>query len=292
MVGRSSGKRSGRHGGISSAPGVDGRRKLGLQLFAWCTITSLGSGCALFVPPSLPRMDVLRVPGHCGGRPPTLVVLLPGAYSRPPEFVEAGFPQTLREAGISADICIADSHVGYYSDRSILRRLREEIVLPARAQGYRQIWLVGISLGGFGALGYAVRHGSEIAGVLAIAPYLGPRRLTQEIAAAGGARAWRAAGPGASAPGAGGAADELDREIWQAFTTPENIAVAGRGPRPPVYLGYGQADRFADAHQRFAELLPASHVSTAPGGHDWPAWRLLWSAWVARGLLTAGCVSA
>ena len=236
-------------------------------------------------------MEVLRVPGHCTGRAPTLVVMLPGAYSRPPEFVEAGFPQALRAAGLAADICIADSHVGYYSDRSILRRLREEIVLPARAQGYRQIWLVGISLGGFGALGYAVRHGTEIDGVLAIAPYLGPRRLTQEIAAAGGPRAWRAAGLDASAPGT---SDELDRELWRAFAAQDNTATAPArsGPRPPVYLGYGVDDRFADAHRRFAELLPATHVATAPGGHDWAAWRALWSAWVARGLLTAGCEPA
>ena len=238
-------------------------------------------------------MELLRLPGRCGSRAPTLVVMLPGAYSRPPEFVEAGFPQTLRDAGIAADICIADSHVGYYSDRSILRRVREEIVLPARAQGYGRIWLVGISLGGFGALGYAVRHGSEIDGVLAIAPYLGPRRLTQEIAEAGGPRAWRAAGLDASAPGT---SDELDREIWRAFTASPAAAAAGSAPRPPVYLGYGLADRFADAHSRFAELLPAANVATAPGGHDWPAWRALWSAWVARddvrGLLTTGCATA
>lgn len=263
------------------------RQWLGRQLWGWCSLATLGSGCALVVPPTLPRMEVLRLPGRCGGRAPTLVVMLPGAYSRPPEFVEAGFPQTLREAGVAADICIADSHVGYYSDRSILRHLREEIVLPARAQGYEKIWLVGISLGGFGALGYAVRHGAEIDGVLAIAPYLGPRRLTQEIAAAGGPRAWRAAGLDASAAGG---ADELDRELWRAFTEAEGGA--GAGPRPPVYLGYGLSDRFADAHQRFAELMPAAQVATAAGGHDWPAWRALWSAWVARGLLTTGCAHA
>ena len=265
------------------------RQWLGRQLLGWASVATLGSGCALFVPPTLPRMEVLRLPGRCSTRANTLLVMLPGAYSRPPEFVEAGFPQTLLEAGIAADICIPDSHVGYYSDRSILRRLREEIVLPARAQGYRHIWLVGISLGGFGALGYAVRHGAEIDGVLAIAPYLGPRRLTQEIAAAGGPRAWLAAGADIGEPGA---SDELDRELWRSFASPGQTAFVNGARNPPVYLGYGRSDRFADAHQRLAELLPAARVATAPGGHDWPAWRELWSAWVARGLLTAGCASA
>ena len=259
------------------------RQWLSRQLVGWCSIATLGSGCALVVPPNLPRMEVLRLPGRCSGRAPTLVVMLPGVYSRPPEFVEAQFPQSLRAAGAAADVCIVHSHLGYFNDRSILRRLREEIVLPARADGYRRIWLVGISLGGFGALGYAVRHGADIDGVLAIAPYLGPRRLTQAIAAAGGPRAWRAAGLDASAPDA---SDELDRDVWRAFTTE-----AGGAPKPPVYLGYGLDDRFADAHRQFAELLPAGHVATAPGGHDWPPWRALWSAWLARGLLSADCAA-
>ncbi|RVU46662.1 alpha/beta hydrolase [Rubrivivax rivuli] len=254
----------------------------GLALAGLATLGAAG-GCALLVPPVLPRMDTLRLPGPCPGRSDTLVVMLPGAYSRPPEFVEAGFPQALRERGLNADVLIVDSHLGYFSDRSVLRRLRDEVVLPARAQGYRRVWLVGISLGGFGALGYAVRHGSEIDGVLALAPYLGPRRLTQEIEEAGGPRAWRAAGRDTSPPDA---SDELDRELWRAFTHPASKL-------PPVHLGYGVDDRFAGAHRRFAELLPAERVRTAPGGHDWPAWRALWQAWLDQGLLAdSRCAAA
>ncbi|MEY3295430.1 MAG: hypothetical protein RLZZ451_1478, partial [Pseudomonadota bacterium] len=29
-------------------------------------------------------------------------------------------------------------------------------------------------------------------------------------------------------------------------------------------------------------LLPADHVATRPGGHDWPVWRALWDDWLAR----------
>lgn len=233
------------------------------------------SGCSLLVPPVLHRMETLRYPSPCSGRSDTLVVMLPGAYSRPPEFVEAGFPQAMHERGAQADVLIVDSHLGYYSDHSVLRRLRDEVVLPARAEGYRRIWLVGISLGGMGALGYAVRHGAEIDGVLALAPYLGPRRLTQQIDDAGGPRAWRAAGLDANESDA---SDELDRELWRTFATPESAL-------PPVHLGYGLSDRFASAHRRFAELLPRDRVSTAPGGHDWPVWRALWQSWLGQGLL-------
>lgn len=256
------------------------RQWLGRQFWGWFTLSGLGSGCALAIPPTLPRMDTVRLPGAGSGRATTLLVMLPGAYSRPPEFVEAGFVQALRQSGVAADVCIVDSHFGYYSDRSILRRLREEVVLPARAQGYRQIWLLGISLGGFGALAYAVRHGSEIDGVLALAPYLGQRRLLQEIQDAGGAAAWFASSPAEPPPDVADASDELDREIWRAFSGP-----AARRPAPPVYLGYCLDDRFADAHRRFAELLPTARVTTAEGGHDWPVWRALWQAWLAQGLI-------
>lgn len=262
----------------AAAPRQPQRRRLlarGLAAAAALAMLGATSGCSLLTPPVLPRMDLLRHPGPCPGRSDTLVVMLPGAYSRPPEFVAAGFPQALREHGADADVLIVDSHLGYYSDRSLLRRLRDEVVQPARAEGYRRIWLVGISLGGMGALGYAVRHGAEIDGVLALAPYLGPRRLTQQVDDAGGPRAWRAAGLDADDPED---SDELGRELWRSFAAPEAVL-------PPVHLGYGLDDRFASAHRRFAELLPDARVSTAPGGHDWPAWRSLWQRWLGLGLL-------
>lgn len=222
-------------------------------------------------------MNLLRQAGPCAGRAPALLVLLPGIGSAPAEFVDEGFVDALRRRGIAADVVVADSHFGYYADRSVFTRLREDIVLPARAAGYRQVWLVGISLGGFGALGYAVRHGDEISGVLALAPYLGPRRLLQEIGNAGGPRVWRST---QAAPGA----DEADREIW--------YRLAGPPARPPIYLGYGVDDRFVDANRVLGELLPGGHVATAPGGHDWPVWRELWSGWLDRGLLPASCTAA
>jgi pimeloyl-ACP methyl ester carboxylesterase len=228
-------------------------------------------------------MDLLRPPGPCDaageGRAPVLFVMLPGAYSRPPEFVDEGFVQALRQRGVAADVVIADSHLGYFGEKSVLERLRADVVLPARARGYRQVWLVGISLGGLAALGYAVRHGDEITGALVLAPYLGPRRLMLEISEAGGPRAWR------TNPAARGQ-DELDREIWDWLAAPPPAA-------PPVWLGYGLDDRFADAHRVAAGLLPPGRVSTAPGGHDWPAWRALWAGWLdgalAAGRLPLGC---
>ena len=46
------------------------------------------------------------------------------------------------------------------------------MLLPAQGDGYRRIWLAGISLGGFASLGMLMRQTDSIEGVLTIAPYL------------------------------------------------------------------------------------------------------------------------
>lgn len=226
------------------------------QLLGWWALAAAGGGCALTVPPSRVPMDVTRLPGPCAGRAPALVVMLPGAYSRPREFVDEG-------------------HVGYFQDRSVLRRLREDLVLPARAQGYRQVWLAGISLGGFGALAYGARHGGEVDGIVALAPYLGRRQLQKEIIDAGGPQRWRKQRFAREA-------DDAERDLWEWLAAP----VPGG---PPVWLGFGRDDRFADAHRLLAQVLPAERRFDAPGGHDWAPWRALWSTWLDRRLLPEAC---
>lgn len=237
------------------------------------------SACSL-----LPRKTQVPMPlqhdaGPClGAASPSLVVMLPGAYSQVSEFVTEGYVKALREQHAAVDVLIADAHLGYYRDRSVLDRLRQDVILPAQARGVQRIWLVGISLGGFGALGYGVRHGAEIDGIVAIAPYLGPDKLLHEIAAAGGPRAWRATAKPSEA-------DDLPFEIWQALT-------AQPAAMPPVYLGYGRDDRLAPGHRLLTEVLDPSRVHVVPGGHDWPPWLALWQQWLGRGLLPRDCRGA
>ena len=244
-------------------------------LFVTCLLAGL-AGCGLFTPPVRVPMDVLRPDaGPCEGRAPALLVMLPGAYSRPSEFVAEDFVGSVRRRGLAADIVIADAHLGYFKDRSILKRLRDDIVLPARAAGYQKIWLVGISLGGFGALGYGARRGDDIDGVVAFAPYLGRTALLDEINAAGGPLAWHAA-PHLQED------DNLERDMWEWLTEPP-------AERLPVYLGNGREDRMVDSHHMLAAVLPADRSDEVPGDHDWPAWRELWGHWLDRGLLPARC---
>ena len=245
-------------------------------------------GCQLLPRQPVTPMPVLRQPAPGPGRAKTLVVMLPGAYSLPQEFVDEGYVQALGTRGVRADVLVADAHLGYFNDRSVLRRLRDDVVAPARAQGYSRLWLVGISLGGFGALAYASVHGRHpqhgVDGVLAVAPYLGSRRLQGDMLAAGGPVAWADAQP--ATPSAARelteatSPDDGERALWRWLVRPPADA-------PPVYLAYGTDDRLASGHRLLAGVLPPDRVTTVPGGHDWPPWRALWQQWLQRGLLDA-----
>lgn len=203
---------------------------------------------------------------------PTLLVMLPGAYSEPQEFVAEGFVSSLRQQRVAADVVIVGSRIEHYVEGQVLERLQSEVIGPARARGVRAVWLLGISLGGLFALAYAARHPGQVTGVLTLAPYLGRRTLLTEIERAGGPGVWAASRH--ALPD-----DLLEHEAW---------AWIARGQAAPLlHLGYGRDDRFADAHRLLAEQLPAEHSFTVAGGHDWPVWRTLWQQWLSRGLIAA-----
>ena len=149
------------------------------------------AGCSLLLRPSPVKLEVLYDNAACDARAPALLVLLPGVNMAPEELRREGFVAAVRQHHAAVDVAIAGAHMGYVQDRSVLKRLREDVVGPARAQGYRPIWLAGISLGGYLAMAYAMRHPGQIEGIFALAPYLGRRALWQEVADAGGPAAWR-----------------------------------------------------------------------------------------------------
>ncbi|RQO46541.1 alpha/beta hydrolase [Variovorax sp. KBW07] len=208
----------------------------------------------------------------CARNIDTLLVMLPGAYSTPDEFEREGFVAALRNNRVAADVVLVDAHLGYYNDKSILERLSADVMTPARSQGYKNIWLVGISVGGFGGLLYAQTHPGELAGLVALAPYLGERGLSTDIANAGGVARWKGplVDPAEAAP-----RTPNETQLWQWLRGYVGFTQTAAA-RPPLYLGYGTDDRFAFSHRLLAGALPAERVFTTEGGHDWPEWKRLW----------------
>jgi pimeloyl-ACP methyl ester carboxylesterase len=242
------------------------------------------SGCGAMRSASHLKMDVsYDIDGCAKTQAPVLLVLLPGANMTTLELQEEGFVAAVRQAGLAVDVAIADANLNYVFDGSMMRRMADEVVGPARALGYRRIWLAGISMGGYVGLGYAQLHPGEIEGLLLMAPYLGRRGVMDEMRAAGGPMAWRrSAQPRTSAA----TPEDIDHNLWMWLTAPQSSTGATVSP-PPIWLGYGTEDRFADSHRLLAGLLPSERVQAVPGGHDWPPWKALWAQWLKEGPLKA-----
>lgn len=217
------------------------------------------------------KLDVIEDVAPCKGDIDTLVVLLPGAYDTPEDFVRQGFVDAMHTRRIAADVIMADTHVGYYTSALVVERLHQDIVMPARAKGYRHIWFAGISLGGYGSLLYAKAFGDTIDGMFLMAPFLGNRSLIAEVGKSGLAD-W---------PVGPIAANDYDRELWSWIktyaTAPDRV--------PPLYIGYGLEDRFAGSNRLIGDVLPANRVTTAEGGHTWKPWLELWQGFLDRDVL-------
>ena len=205
-------------------------------------------------------MRTLSKPAQPGVTASTQVLFLPAAYTGPDDFVQAGFVTAVRERGLSLDLVFPELNLQHLTDRTILRRIRHELVLPARALGCRSIWICGISLGGFIGLAFAEAYAPEIDGLCLLAPYLGNHIITGEIERAHGVAAWQ---PGELA------ADDDERRVWRFIKSHGNQSVSLR-------LGYGREDRFANSHRMMAATLNPEDVRVVPGGHEWPVWAQLW----------------
>ena len=207
-----------------------------------------------------------------GGAERVTLLMLPGAGGRGHELVERGFARCVHRRGLAVDVVAVDARFDDYLENTVVAQLERDVVAPARARGGARIWLMGISLGGLGALSYARERG-DVEGVVLIAPFLGTRGLVAEVIRAGGLGEWR---PGPVAP------DDVERLTlsWLAGYRAGNAAL------PCIHLGYGTDDRYAPASRMLAGVLPADQVVEARGGHDWETWLVLWERLLDRDLFS------
>jgi pimeloyl-ACP methyl ester carboxylesterase len=200
-------------------------------------------------------------PGMAGEH--ALLLMLPGAKNTPQQLADNGFIRALRERNLPVDALALDAHVDLYLERADIEHLLHHTLDEVRAQGYRRIWLFGISLGGLGAMICATQRTPEIEGVVLLAPFLGTRGLIAEVEAAGGLRHWQA-----------GEIDSCDHERVLLELIQRSLLDADSFPS--IHLGYGSEDRYRGASILLSECLPRNRVSAAFGGHDWETWAVLW----------------
>lgn len=220
------------------------------------------TGCTTFLRQTPTPIPTQSTQQSSAGPAKTLVVFLPGRGDSMADFERHGFISTLRDAGVNADTIAVDAHLGYYANRTVIERMRDDVLVPARARGYQRIVLVGVSLGGLGALLIDRDAPGLVDEMVLLAPYLGEKpSLFAQIKAAGGPAAWASGRD----PTAGG----VENEIWT-FLGNRSTTL------PPTWLLYGRSDSLAPGHQMLATLLPPARVRSVTGGHDWPTWLRLW----------------
>lgn len=235
------------------------------------------SGCAALLSAPVP-MAQLRYPADPNHRARCLMVLLPGRGDGAADFEGHGIIAAARQRGLSIDLVAADATVGYYAKRTLLDRLQADVLTPATLHDYAQVWLVGTSMGGLGAL-LEARKQPGIQGILLLAPFLGDEDVISEVAAAGGVRTWV---PPHIGP------DDYQRELWRWF----QAVSQGLEKAPEIVLGYGEADRFAPAHRLLADVLPVDHVLRAQGAHDWTTWLGLFQRFIDGEPMRQACAAS
>ena len=204
---------------------------------------------------------------RCGAS--SVMVVLPGALMTPSQMVDAGLFEAVRRRRLALDLVAPDLHADFVDDRAALQRLENLWLAPARAN-YEKVWLGGISRGGQLALAFQAERAGAVDGLCLISPYAGSRLCTNAIGRAGGLDAWQPSPEQLRDP---------DFRLWHWL---KNTALT-----IPVFMGYGDEDRFADGMRLLARHLPAAVHCTLPGGHDWSAWLKIWHCFLDQGYFPA-----
>ncbi|KAF0095953.1 MAG: hypothetical protein E1N59_729 [Puniceicoccaceae bacterium 5H] len=222
------------------------------------------TGCQLMLREPQVPMPRHEYPYQAGERQSRLLVFLPGRGDRPEQFEEEGLLADLRAQNARVDVWAVDAHLNYYYQRVIGERLRADVLEPARALGYDEIYVLGISLGGLGALMYEKEYGPAWDGMILLAPYVGTEKELY--------RQLQAEGPENWTPPEDMTWDQFQYQLWSWL----RLFRVEADQRPPVWLGVGDDDRFRPYIDVFAQLLPPERVYREPGAHRWSVWRQLW----------------
>ncbi|HUR39708.1 MAG TPA: hypothetical protein VM240_00920 [Verrucomicrobiae bacterium] len=223
---------------------------IGLPLFSACSV--VGS----------PK-DVVPVHKIAGNDPgKVLVVVLPGFAFDHDDLRDKGVATAIQKGWPSADVALVGATFPYYRTGVLVEKLHAQVIAPARAAGYRQVWLAGGSMGGMGTLLYEQAHPGELTGLVILSPFLGSDDLLDEIREAGLER-WSA---GELSPVVDG--DNYQRHVWK--------MIQGWGARPDpaarVWLACGTEDPLFKDVQVMAPVVPKDQYLPSPGGHSWDYW--------------------
>ena len=188
-------------------------------------------------------------------------------------FEKVGFVEAVRMRGLPYDMIAPNAHFGYYNDRSLMVRLKEDVIKPAKAMNYEKIWLVGTSMGGLGSVLYLKEYPKDIDGVLLLGPFLGDKLIIDEIYSAGGLEQWE--------PGDYDEEDDWQRMLWHWLKEYNRHG----SDHPTIYLGIGTEDIYYQAQKLLASSLFSENVIEVSGKHRFSTFKCIWDIFLDRQIL-------
>ena len=198
-----------------------------------------------------------------------VIVFLPGLYDVADVFKKEGFFTIARKAGIEADMVAASIHFDHLLEGKLIKRIEKDVFRNLVKSGYKNIWFVGLSLGGLNSLLFYREYSDDICGVVLLAPYLTGKPLDKEILSAGGIMKWQ---PGPESEENIIAVEVFEQQqlwLWLKEQYKNNNL-------KNVYLGYGKNDTYVTASNILAGLLNKNNIMLVEGGHNFKTARKIW----------------
>ena len=223
-----------------------------------CAVLLL-SACSFIGAPEKP-MPSIAVPGKAPGK--VLIIVLPGFAIDHHGMQEEGVAAAIQRGWPEADVVLAGATFPYYRTGTLIQRLHEDVIVPARKRGYKEIWLAGGSMGGMGALMYEQNNPGAMTGILLMSPFLGGDDLFEEFRDAGGLHQWQAGDLGVID------GENYQRHVWKMIQGWKHKPHLARR----VWLVCGTEDSLFSDAKVLANEIPKDQAIFGPGEHTWSFW--------------------
>ena len=205
-----------------------------------------------------------------GEKTDRLIIFLPGLLDSASTFEEKEFFSLARKAGVKADMVAMSIHIGHLMENKMIERVELDVYMDAIKQGYKNIWLVGVSIGGLNSLLFYRKHMKGLCGVVALAPYVAGGVLLEELQR-DGVDNWE------------------PKEVYDMMLLEKKLQFLwawlqqqkSDNNLKSVYLGYGKQDRFIEAIKLLESILDKNNIIAIDGGHDWETGQKVWKQQLA-----------
>lgn len=213
----------------------------------------------------LPRLQ-LSVHAEPGAE--LTLLFLPPAAASADDFVRHGFISALTQQQVMCNYLQAELPPDLYANGTFLPLLEQALLTQTPGQ---RLWLVGISLGAMTALACAARGHLKLEGVVALAPWPGPRDAWRDLVTCGELK------PQAPSTFDQTSIEEthVERRVWH-WLAQTTVQTTAQNIRPKVFMAHGERDRFAEGQRCLARYLPPNQVITDDSAHDWDGFCALW----------------